>query len=169
MAATKTKKKTTTKKTKKPAARKDYRKPLPPLKKGEVRLLSGGNPQIAKGSGDAPVQAFIAALPGWKGPVAKRIDQLITRAVPKLKKAVKWNSPLYGTEARGYFLGIHAFAKYLKLAFIKGQSLKPRPPEASKDPHTRYFHIFEDDELDEKQLTSWIKQAAAIEGWMLKT
>ena len=141
-------------------------KPKKPQKAGKVVLLSGGNPQIAKAEGDAPVQAYIAAMPGWKSAAGKRLDALIVKAVPKVRKAVKWNSPLYGIEGQGWFLGVHVFARYLKLAFFKGASLEPPPPVASKHPDTRYFHIHEDDELDDKQLASWMKQAAALPGWI---
>ncbi|WP_211869441.1 DUF1801 domain-containing protein [Neoroseomonas terrae] len=128
-------------------------------------LLSGGNPQIAKGDGDAPVQAYIAAMPGWKSDVGQQLDTLIGRAVPNVQKAVKWNSPLYGVEGQGFFLGLHCFAKYIKLAFFRGAALDPVPPVASKDANTRYFHIHEDDPIDEAQLTAWIRQAARLPGW----
>ncbi|SFP62812.1 hypothetical protein SAMN03159463_04548 [Mesorhizobium sp. NFR06] len=127
-------------------------------------LLSGGNPQIAKGYGDAPVQAYIAALPGWKSEVGRRLDQLIIEAVPNAQKAVKWNSPFYGMEGEGWFLGIHCFAKYIKVAFFRGLSLKPVPPVESKSRDTRYFHIHEDDRLDEEQFVSWVKQASQLPG-----
>lgn len=141
------------------------RPPLKPNKDGVV-LLSGGNPQIAKGDGDAPVQAYIAALPGWKGALGKRLDALIVRSVPKVQKCVKWNSPFYGIEGQGWFLGLHAFNKYLKLSFLRGSALKPLPPGPSKDKDARYLDIREDDELDEAQLVKWLKQAAAIPGWI---
>ena len=130
-----------------------------------VRLLSGGNPQIAMGDGDAPVQAYIAAMPGWKSAFGKRLDRLIVRNVPNVRKAVKWNSPLYGVAGQGWFLGVHVFTKYVKLAFFRGSALRPLPPGPSKDKHTRYLDVHEDDELDEAQLGSWLKQAAAIPGW----
>jgi hypothetical protein len=130
----------------------------------KVVLLSGGNPQIAKGYGDEPVQAYIAAMPGWKKGVGKRVDALVARAVPKVHKAVKWNSPFYGMEHDLWFLSFHCFDKYVKLTFFRGSSLKPPPPGQSKYPAVRYFDIREDDELDEAQLTSWIKQAAALPG-----
>ena len=130
------------------------------------RLLSGGNPQIAKGDGDAPVQAYIAAMPGWKSDVGRQIDALVTRTVPGVQKAVKWNSPLYGIEGQGWFLGVHCFTKYIKLAFFNGASLDPVPPVDSKDPNTRYFHIHEQDRIDEGQLANWIGQAAALPGWI---
>ena len=132
----------------------------------EVRLLSGGNPQIAKGDGDAPVQAYIAAMPGWKKAAGEKLDTLIERTVPHVRKAVKWNSPFYGVEGQGYFLGLHCFDKYIKLAFFRGAALKPEPPVGSKDPNTRYFHIYEDKPVDETQLADWIRQAAAIPGWL---
>jgi hypothetical protein len=128
------------------------------------KLLSGGNPQIPKGFGDAPVQAYIAALPGWKRDVARRLDALVVSAVPEVQKAVKYNSPLYGMEGDGWFLGIHAFAKYLKLAFYRGRSLRPPPPVESKTPEARYFHVHENDELDEAQFISWVEQASRLPG-----
>lgn len=127
-------------------------------------LLSGGNPRIAKGYGDVPVQAYIAAMPGWKGAVGRRLDTLIEHTVPGVNKAVKWNSPLYGIERQGWFLGIHCFARYIKLAFFRGAALRPLPPVASKTPDARYFHIHEDDELDEAQLADWIRQASRLPG-----
>ncbi|HJU68818.1 MAG TPA: DUF1801 domain-containing protein [Gemmatimonadaceae bacterium] len=131
-----------------------------------VKLLSGGNPQIAKADGDAPVQAYIAAMPGWKRDLGKRLDALIAQAVPNVRKAVKWNSPLYGMEGQGWFLGIHAFTHYVKVAFFRGSSLRPVPPGPSKDKNTRYLDIHEGDELDEQQFTTWVKQAAALPGWV---
>ena len=127
-------------------------------------LLSGGNPQIAKGYGDAPVQAYIAAMPGWKSEVGRRLDQLIEQAIPNVQKAVKWNSPFYGMEGEGWFLGIHCFAKYIKVAFFRGLSLDPVPPVESKSRDTRYVHIHETDRLDEKQFVSWVKQAGKLPG-----
>lgn len=147
------------------AAPKKARPKLKPNKDGVV-LLSGGNPQIAKGDGDAPVQAYLAALPGWKSALGKRLDALIVRSVPKVQKCVKWNSPFYGIEGQGWFLGMHAFNKYLKLSFLRGSALKPLPPGPSKDKDARYLDIREDDELDEAQLVKWLKQAAAIPGWI---
>lgn len=131
-----------------------------------VRLLSGGNPQIAKADGDAPVQAYIAALPGWKRARAAALDALIVRTLPDVVKAVKWNSPLYGMPGRGYFLGLHAFTRYLKLAFFRGAELTPMPPVSSKDPHARYLHIMEDEPLDESQFVHWLTQAAKAPGWV---
>jgi hypothetical protein len=135
-------------------------------KKPAVVLLSGGNPQIAKADGDAPVQAYIAAMPGWKRDLGKRLDALIVRSVPHVRKAVKWNSPLYGVDGRGWFLGVHTFTHYVKVAFFRGRSLRPLPPGTSKDKHTRYLDIHEDDELDKVQFARWVKQAAALPGWM---
>ena len=128
------------------------------------KLLSGGNPQIPKGEGDGPVQAYIAAMPSWKRDVGRRLDAIIERAVPGVHKAVKWNSPFYGIEGEGWFLNFHVFAKYIKVAFFRGSSLKPVPPVASKHEEVRYFHIHEDDELDEAQLRSWIEQASRLPG-----
>jgi hypothetical protein len=124
-------------------------------------LLAGGSPQIAKGEGDAPVQAYIAAMPGWKSEVGRRLDALIERTVPGVHKAVKWNSPLYGFEGDGWFLGIHCFADYVKLAFFRGTLLNPVPPVASKSNDTRYFHIREGDDFEE-QLAAWVKQASQL-------
>ena len=135
-------------------------------KRKKVVLLSGGNPQIAKGDGDAPVQAYINAVPGWKRDVGKRLDALIVRSVPNVRKAVKWNSPFYGIEGQGWFLSFHVFARYIKVAFFKGAALHPLPPGESKQKQVRYLDIHEEDKLDEKQLASWLKQAAAIPGWL---
>ena len=132
---------------------------------GEVRLLSGGNPQIAKADGDAPVQAYIAAMPEWKGDVGRRLDELIVRAVPGVRKAVRWNSPFYGVEGRGWFLSYHVFTRYVKVTFLNGASLSPLPPVESKDKDTRYYHIYEDGQIDEEQMADWIRQAAALPGW----
>jgi hypothetical protein len=127
-------------------------------------LLAGGNPQIAKGYGDAPVQAYIAAMPGWKSDVGRRLDALIERAVPGVTKAVKWNSPLYGVEGRGWFLGIHVFTKYVKVTFFRGTSLRPVPPGESRQKEVRYLDIHEGDRLDEAQLHDWVKQASQLSG-----
>ncbi len=138
-------------------------------------LLAGGNPQIAKADGDAPVQAYIAAMsasktrvnaltPGWKRAVGRRLDALIVRTVPGVRKAVKWNSPLYGVEGQGWFLGVHCFTKYVKVAFFRGTSLRPVPPGESKSKDTRYLDIHEDDQLDEAQLAAWVKQASQLPG-----
>jgi hypothetical protein len=136
-----------------------------PAKRGVV-LLSGGNPQIAKADGDAPVQAYIAAMPGWKRKVGKSLDALIVRNVPNVRKAVKWNSPFYGIEGQGWFLSFHVFTRYVKVTFFRGASLRPVPPGASKIKDTRYLDIHEGDELDEAQLAAWLKQAAALPGWI---
>jgi hypothetical protein len=129
-------------------------------------LLSGGNPQIAKADGDAPVRAYIAAMPGWKRAVGKRLDALITRTVPNARKAVKWNSPFYGVEGQGWFLSFHVFTRYVKVTFFRGASLRPVPLGASKQKDVRYLDIHEDDEIDEAQLAGWVKQAAALPGWV---
>jgi hypothetical protein len=133
-------------------------------KAAKPKLLSGGNPQIAKGYGDAPVQAYIAAMPGWKRDVGRRLDALIVRTVPDVYKAVKWNSPFYGIEGQGWFLGIHCFTKYIKVAFFRGTSLRPVPPGASRQKEVRYLDIHEDDPLDESQFTDWVKQASQLPG-----
>jgi hypothetical protein len=143
------------------------RKPAPKPQAGKAAkpaLLSGGNPQIAKAYGDAPVQAYIAAMPGWKSDLGRRLDALITRAVPGVYKAVKWNSPLYGFEGEGWFLGIHCFTKYVKVAFFRGAALRPVPPGASKQKDVRYLDIHEDDQLDEAQFAAWVKQASQLPG-----
>lgn len=127
-------------------------------------LLSGGNPQIAKAYGDAPVQAYIAAMPGWKSDIGRRLDALIVRTVPDVRKAVKWNSPLYGMKDQGWFLGIHCFAKYIKVAFFRGASLHPVPAGESKTAQTRYLNIRETDQLDEAQFVDWVQQASRLPG-----
>ena len=127
------------------------------------KLLSGGNPQIPKGDGDEPVQAYIAAMPGWKHDIGTRLDALIVKAVPKVAKAVKWNSPFYGIEGKGWFLNYHCFERYVKVTFFRGTSLKPVPPGESKHPETRYLDVYED-ALDEAQFTKWVKQAAKLPG-----
>jgi hypothetical protein len=131
----------------------------------EATHLAGGNPRIAKGDGDAPVQAFIAAMPSWKSHVGHRLDALIARTVPGVRKAVKWNSPFYGVEGQGWFLSFHCLTKYVKVVFFRGTSLHPVPPGESRQKEVRYLDIHEDDPLDEKQIASWIKQAASIPGW----
>ena len=131
---------------------------------GEVVLLSGGNPQIPKGDGDAPVQAYIAAMPGWKSEVGRRIDNLVVRTVPDARKAVRWNSPFYGIEGQGWFLSCHVFTRYVKVTFFQGASLQPVPPGSGKDKDSRWIDIHED-ELNEEQMAAWIRQAAAIPGW----
>ena len=130
-----------------------------------VTLLSGGNPQIPKGDGDAPVQSYIVAMPGWKSEAGRRLDELITRVVPDVRKAVKWNSPFYGIDGLGWFISFHCFTRYVKVTFFNGARLDPLPPVGSKDPKTRYLHIHEDEAVDEKQLVSWIKQASGLPGW----
>ncbi|MGE9010373.1 DUF1801 domain-containing protein [Leptospira interrogans] len=157
MKAGKTSKKPAKKVAKKTAAKRVAAKP---------KLLSGGNPQIAKGDGDAPVQAYIAAMPGWKRDLGKRLDTFIVRNVPNVRKAVKWNSPFYGVEGQGWFLSLHVYTRYVKVAFFRGASLRPLPPGASKHKDVRYLDIHEDDELDEAQLAKWLKQAAALPGYL---
>lgn len=127
------------------------------------KLLSGGNPQIPKGYGEGPVQAYLAAVPGWKQAVCCRIDTLVTEAVPDVQKAVKWNSPLYGMEGHGYFLSYHCFDRYVKVAFHNGGQLDPLPPEKSKHPNTRYLNVREGDELGD-QFVDWVKQASRLPG-----
>jgi hypothetical protein len=128
-------------------------------------LLSGGNPQIAKADGDAPVRAYIAAMPGWKSDVGRRLDSIIVRTVSDVRKAVRWNSPFYGMEGQGWFLNFHCFAKYVKVAFFNGTSLDPLPPGESKDENVRYLNICEDDQFDEEQFATWVKQASQLPGW----
>jgi hypothetical protein len=131
----------------------------------EPVLLSGGNPQIPKGDGDEPVQAYIAAMPGWKHDVGRQLDALIEELVPDVRKAVRWNSPFYGVEGQGWFVSWHCFTKYVKVTFFDGASLDPVPPESSKDPNARYVHLHEGDEVDTEQVRDWIRQAAALPGW----
>jgi len=137
-------------------ARKARKKPV---------LLAGGNPQIAMADGDAPVRAYIAAMPGWKRALGKRLDALIVRNVPHVRKAVKWNSPFYGIDGRGWFLSFHTFTRYVKVAFFRGASLRPVPLGVSKSKDTRYLDIHDGDELDEALIATWVKQAAALPGW----
>ena len=162
-----------TKVTKKAAAKRGDAKAAKPRKtapKSQSRkvakptLLTGGNPQIAKADGDAPVQAYIAAMPGWKRDVGRRLDALIVRTVPGVRKAVKWNSPFYGIDGQGWLLSFHCFTRYVKVAFFRGTSLRPLPPAASKHKDVRYLDIHEDDELDEAQLAAWVKQASQLPG-----
>ena len=127
-------------------------------------LLSGGNPQIAKGYGDAPVQAWIAAAPGWKSEVGRRVDAIVERTVPGVRKAVKWNSPMYGIEEGVWFLSLHCFNAYVKVAFFRGAALDPVPPVGSKQRDVRYFHIHEGDALDEARFADWVRQASALPG-----
>lgn len=155
-------KETSTKADAKPSDTAGARKP--PAQAGEVTLLSGGNPQIPKGYGDAPVQAYIAAMPGWKHDIGRRLDTLIARTVPDVRKAVKWNTPFYGVDGESWFVSYHCFTKYVKVAFLRGAALKPLPPGASKHEHVRYLDIREDDELDEAQFVDWVKQASQLPG-----
>ena len=134
-------------------------------KDGEVILLSGGNPQIAKADGDAPVRAYIAAMPEWKSDVGRRLDDLIVRTLPEVRKAVRWNSPFYGVEGRGWFLSYHVFTRYVKVTFLNGSSLDPLPPIGSKDPETRYYYVYEDGVIDEELVARWVRQASSIPGW----
>ena len=147
--------KTPVKSAKKAAAKRGAAKP---------RLLAGDNPQIAKGYGDAPVQAYIAAMPEWKRDVGRKLDALIVRTIPGVHKAVKWNSPLYGIDGEGWFLGLHVFTRYVKVVFFRGASLHPVPPGKSKQQQIRYLDIREDDELDEAQFVAWVKQASQLPG-----
>ena len=147
-----------------PATKKARPKAKRPTK--PVRLLAGGNPQISKADGDEPVQAYIEALPGWKRERAQMLDRFIVKNVPRVQKAVKWNSPLYGIEGQGWFLGMHTFTNYLKLAFFSGTALRPMPPGVSKGSETRYLDIREADGLDEAQFAKWLKQAAKLPGWV---
>lgn len=134
-----------------------------PSPAGKPTLLSGGNPQIAKGLGEGPVQAYIAAMPGWKSDVGRRIDALIGRTVPGVHKAVKWNSPFYGVEHQGWFLSFHCFTKYIKVTFFRGTSLRPVPPGESRHNEVRYLDIYED-RFDEAQLATWVKQSSELPG-----
>ena len=139
-----------------------------PKKSGETAkpvLLAGGNPQIAKADGDAPVQDYIAAMPGWKRDVGSRLDAIIVRTVPEVRKAVRWNSPFYGIEGQGWLISFHCFSKYVKVTFFSGAALRPVPPGESKDENVRYLDIHEDDQIDEAQLAAWVKQASQLSGW----
>jgi hypothetical protein len=147
--------------TKKAAAKKKTAK-----KSAKATLLAGGNPQIAKGEGDGPVQAYIAAMPGWKRDVGRRLDALIVRTSPGVRKAVNWNSPFYGVEGQGWFVNFHCFTNYVKVAFFRGTSLRPVPSGESKHKEVRYLDIRENDQLDEAQMATWIRQAAALPGWV---
>ena len=149
-----------------PQQRKAAIKKPKPRASGKPVLLTGGNPQIAKAEGDAPVQQYIAAMPGWKRAVGKRLDTLIVRSVPRVKKAVKWNSPFYGIEGQGWFMQFYVFTRYVKVTFFQGTSLKPVPPGGTpKSKETRWIDIYEDG-LDEAQFAAWVKQAAALPGWI---
>ncbi|WP_136707979.1 DUF1801 domain-containing protein [Agromyces sp. H66] len=131
---------------------------------GKPQLLSGGNPQIPKGDGDAPVQAYLDAMPGWKRDVGRALDDLIVRTVPDVRKAVRWNSPYYGIEGNGWFLSFHCFDRYVKVTWLNGESLDPPPPGESKHERVRYLDIHEDDELDEQRFVDWVRQAAEAPG-----
>jgi len=131
---------------------------------GKPKLLSGGNPQIPKGDGDAPVRAYLDAMPEWKGDVGRQIDALVLRSVPSVRKAVRWNSPFYGVEGQGWFLSIHCMTRYVKVTFFNGASLRPLPPVESKHGKVRYFHIHEGDEVDEVALADWILQSSELPG-----
>ncbi|HKR88732.1 MAG TPA: DUF1801 domain-containing protein [Phenylobacterium sp.] len=137
----------------------------PTAESAKPALLSGGNPQIAKGDGDGPVQAYIAAMPGWKSDLGRRLDALVVRTVPGVRKAVKWNSPFYGVEGQGWFLSFHCFTNYVKVTFFRGASLDPMPPGASKQPDVRYLDIRETEPVDEALVASWIRQASEMPGW----
>ena len=130
----------------------------------QVVLLLGGNPQIAKADGDAPVQAYIAAMPGWKSDLGRRLDDLIVRNAPGVRKAVRWNSPFYGIEGLGWFASYHVFTCYVKVTFLNGASLRPEPPGSGKDPDSRWVDIYEG-EMDEEQMETWVRQSAALPGW----
>ena len=147
-------------------AGKTFKKPTKVVKKAGAKpaLLSGGNPQIAKADGDAPVQAYIAAMPGWKSDLGRRLDDLIVRTAPNVRKAVRWNSPFYGIEGQGWFLSYHCFKRYIKVTFLNGASLCPLPPVKSKHDDVRYFHIHEGDQFDEELVAGWIRQASALPG-----
>ena len=131
----------------------------------EVKLLSGGNPQIAKGDGEAPVRAYIAAMPGWKREAGEKLDALIEKTFPDVTRAVRWNSPFYGREGQGWFVSYHCFTRYIKVTFFDGQALDPVPPVGSKDPNARYVHISEDAPMDEAQMADWLRQASKLPGW----
>ena len=158
---------TTAKKTRTQSRTPAPRPKLPP--DGSPKLLSGGNPQIAKGDGDAFVQAYIAAMPGWKRDVGRRLDELVVRTIPDVRKAVRWNSPFWGVEGDGWFLAVHCITQYVKVTFFRGSQLEPIPPVGSKMKDVRYFHIYEGDwvkggKVDESLLASWIRQAADLPG-----
>ncbi len=152
--------------TKKPAVKKAAVNKL--VRARSPVLLSGGNPQIAKADGDAPVQVYIAAMPGWKSEAGRHLDQLIDKTVPKVQKAVRWNTPFYGVEGQGWFLAFHCFTKYIKVTFFKGMSLRPIPPGESKDKNVRYLDIYQNAEIDQELLVSWIKQASELPGWNIQ-
>ncbi|MGE0237616.1 MAG: DUF1801 domain-containing protein [Parvibaculaceae bacterium] len=154
----------TSKTPKKAAAKKSAAPTAKPRNDAKPKLLSGGNPQIAKAYGDAPVQAYIAAMPGWKRDVGRRLDALITRTVPGVSKAVKWNTPFYGIEGQGWFTAYHCFNKYVKVTFFRGTSLEPEPPGPSKHKEVRYLDIPENGPFDEAQFIDWVKQASRLPG-----
>lgn len=146
--------------------RKPRRSTEPVARRGaKPALLAGGNPRIAKADGEAPVRAYIAAMPGWKRDVGRKLDALVVRAVPGVKKAVEWNSPLYGVDGRSWFLGVHCFTKHVKVTFFRGALLRPLPPGESKTKDVRHLDVREGDAIDEALVTSWIRQAAALPGW----
>jgi len=132
---------------------------------GKPKLLAGGNPQVPKGDGDGPVQTYIEAMPGWKRDVGRKLDEIIEKTVPDLRKGVRWNSPIYGVPGQGWILLFHVYTKYVKVTFFKGTSLEPMPPVVSKHETERYYHVFEDEGVDEKQFASWVEQAAKLPGW----
>jgi len=134
--------------------------PTPP------KLLSGGNPQVAKADGDAPVQAWIGAIPDWKRGVGAHVDELVTRTLPHVRKAVRWNSPFYGIDGQGWFLSMHCYAKFVRVAFFRGASLVPPPPGLSRQPDVRYLDLREGEAIDEPQFADWLGQAAALPGWV---
>lgn len=136
----------------------------PGARPSKAELLTGGNPQIAKADGDAPVQAYLNAMPGWKRDVGRKLDALIARKVRNVRKAVKWNSPFYGIEGKGWFVSFHVFTRYVKVTFFRGTSLRPTPPGGTSK-EARWIDIHEGDELDEAQLATWLKQAATLPGW----
>ena len=144
--------------------KRSYGTPAMDVHGNPVLLLSGGNPQIAKADGDAPVQAYIAAMPEWKYELGRRLDEIVEQNVPDVQKAVRWNSPWYGVEGLGWFLNVHCFAKYVKITFMNGSSLSPLPPEGGKDPDARWVNVREG-KLDEEQMVEWIRQSAALPGW----
>lgn len=129
------------------------------------KLLSGGNPRVARGDGDGPVRAYLAAMPGWKADVGRLIDSVVTRSVPDVRKGVRWNSPFYGVDGGGWFMSFHCLTRYVKVAFFAGSSLQPLPPETSKDPAVRYVHYREGEKVDEALFASWVAQASRLPGW----
>ena len=152
------------KKAAKKTAKKSAEKTAKKAKANKPVLLAGDNPQIAKADGNAPVQAYIAAIPGWKQGIARSVDKLVERTVPGVAKGVRWNSPFYGLQGQGWFLSLHCFTRYVKVTFFRGSSLRPVPPGGSKHPEVRYLDIYEG-KLDEAQLASWVKQASELPGW----